>query len=399
MRSILGSTTLLAGLVACTGDIPSDPGTDGELGDAYALGVRVRNPDGRQLYVSVHETLLEGEVGLEDGIEFDGFSRLYTHDGFVFIFDSESGQIVKYAVAADLSLEEVQRISLQNLGITRFGTSAIFLESDRAFYIDTATAQVVVWSPATMEIVESVPITVELEREGVGVASGGFPARAGDHVIMGVGWTNFDTGEGEFVNAALVLDAQTGESLSLTESERCVGSNGVTVDPEGNARVLGDNGGGLYSVFFGEGILPPPCTMTIPAGATAFDPDSYVDMAATSGSAEVNRMRGEDSGYAVLRVLADGVVPDGSSAFTWTTQRVWAHAQLELSTGQVTVDSDEAPLTAGSGFGPVPTDGGTYLFIFDAQARSELRFWEHGAPASVPGITAEGEIVFAERIR
>lgn len=393
---------LFSSLLGCTGntsDDTSDGNTSDSLTEAYAVGVRVINPDSRQLYVSVQEDVLNGNVALSDGREFDGFSRLYAHDGFIFVLDSEVGQAIKFQVGADLSLSEVGRISFQNFGITRFSTTSIFLETDRAFYIDTASAQFIVWNPDEMVIVGSVAIDLDLEREGLGLPSGAFPERAGDYVIMGVNWTDLIAGAAEFVTAALVFDAVTGEALSLTESPQCVNSNGVAIDAAGNAHVLGDNSGGLFEVFLGPGILPPPCKMIIPAGQTTFDPDSYVDMAALTGSDQLNRLRGGGSGYAVTRVLIDGTLPEDADPFTWSSTRAWTHAQLDLATNDVTVDAD-TPLTVGSGFGPVPGEGGFYLFNYNPEeTSSELRYWEHGAPASTPGITLEGELAFLERIR
>jgi len=386
--------SLLPLLVAgCAGETTDDP--DGaNASSAWAVAVRIVDPDGRTVFVSAVEDISTGNFDLGSALEFSGFSRVFAHDGHILVMDGESGQIVKFEVDDTLALREVGRLSFQNEGVVSFRSTFAFPAPDRSLYIDLDNSQVIVWDPAEMVIVDAVPSDVIL-RDGFDV-TGDTPLVTSDRVVMGLSWANFLAADLVPSVAALVLDRETGETLGLAEDESCVNTGGTVADADGNVIVLGDNAGGLYEVFQ-PGVLPPPCLLTLPSGATGFDPASYVDPAKLTGSAQVSGLIGGPAGLAMTKVLVDGEVPPDADAFGWPDAGVWNWARIDLE--NETVEVAEGPGFAES-FGPFADDDGFYLVEWNADdGTSQLSIWTNDAAAPSPGLATTGEFQYVGRVR
>lgn len=102
-------------------------------------------------------------------LELPGRARLYADaaTGALMIGDGESVTLQRYALSQDGQLEPGARVSLQNQGVTALGAQALaFISPTKAYYKDSAQAQVVVIHPQEMTVDAVLPLPAELIREG-----------------------------------------------------------------------------------------------------------------------------------------------------------------------------------------------------------------------------------------
>ncbi|MEM7138012.1 MAG: hypothetical protein AAF500_15635 [Myxococcota bacterium] len=381
--------------IGCGSSEPSvDAPTPGEPSDspAFVLGSRIRTPDGRAFFVSIEPDLEARELDLSRAIELSGFARTYTFDGALYTMDSESLVIRRFRVGADRTVTEDGRFSMAFLGFTRFRPLFAFVEPTRAYYIDPQSSQVVVWNPAEMVLIETLPFD-GLFRENFDIRQTGL-REVGDRIFLPFAWTR----ETEFVIVpsvtVLVFDRQTGELEGIFEDDRCVGAGGSFATENGDFYVLGDSHDGRFDVF-GEEELPPPCLLRIRSGADGFDPDYYVDMReAMGGAVAIGHMNGLPNGRAVTRVLAIDIDPATvEDPFDLTFQEIWQWVTFDVANPEPTLL--DIPLTA-LPFSPFLVDGSLYV---PREGEADSTLYRIDGTQAIAGPTVPGEYLQLHRLR
>ncbi|MEM9066920.1 MAG: hypothetical protein AAGE52_00400 [Myxococcota bacterium] len=395
MRSLV---IVIALLVGCGDDSApvGDAGTDVALdaapatNPAFLVVNRVRTPDSRAIFLNVLPDLEPRTIEPGNGLEVGGSSRATVYDGKVYAFESETGEVARYRVTEGLELVEDGRFSMTGLGITRFRTQFIFLSPTRAYYVDIAGRQVVVFNPTAMEIVSTFP-AVEFERGDFNI-SVARPVQVGDRVMIAVAWDN--ASDGEFVPsvAVVVLSATEDRVERIIEDDRCALAGGGFADGD-RFYAIGDSGAGGFDIF-GVAPIADPCVVR--TDGETFD-DFVVDLRTVTGAPHFSDAIGAGDGTFVTRIYDSDIDPDTlTDPFGFFNLEVWRYAIVEIETG-TTSRIEDLPLS-GISFDPIVIEGDYYVQLVDEdEGRSTLyRLSTGGATETVEAI---GDIQGAARIR
>ncbi|MEM6295169.1 MAG: hypothetical protein AAGA54_28115 [Myxococcota bacterium] len=397
--------------VSADADTEADPGDDGsnstsseggedETGNAgaegdgvYVLGSRIRTPSGRTFYASLLPNLEPQTVDLSKAIELNGFARSFAFDDSMFLMDSESLEIQRYAVDEELQVTFENRVSMAQTGVSTFTTNFVFIAPDRAFYLDIAGLQIIPWNPKEMTVGQPVPIE-GVEREGFVAFASGLHATE-DRLYVPLGWTSDDLLENSAlpVVGVLIIDAVTGETLSVIEDDRCGVAGGGVLRENGDFYVLGDSADGRYNAFGPVNLAP--CLTRVLAGTDAFDPDYYVDMRTLTGAPEVGDIVGLPDGTAVTRVVIDGVDPSAvEDPFDLTLMEIWEWVKIDLDAGTaVRLDIPPSALT----FPPFAV--GDRLAVQREREDGTSTLYIIEGDGTVESVVVEGEILQFGRLR
>ncbi|MCA9558971.1 MAG: DUF4374 domain-containing protein, partial [Myxococcales bacterium] len=267
---------------------PVDDAGPGKAEEVIGFAIRVRNPEGRNIYLGAFPEVPEGELDRSKMIELAN-NDVDFNDGYAYDFSRETGTYTRYSVDADLQMVEGPKLSLANLGLTG-GRGTAFVSNTRAYNYGTSGASLVVavFDPTAMELTGTIPADA-LANDDFALGIVGKPAIFGDYVAFAVDWldrANLRTYDKAAV--ALVKKDSDDEPVFLVEDDRCAGAYETFVDASGDLYAMGTASGGYFGLYGVEPAdLPPACALRIKAGETTFDPDFYVDLEAATGTRAV----------------------------------------------------------------------------------------------------------------
>jgi len=393
----LGALLLVVAGAGCGddgGDGGSPPDDRSPDDPAFLAASRVLTPNGRTLFVSVEPDLDARTIDLGGALELNGFSRAYAFDGSVFTMDSESLQITRHEVTADLRLEPGATFSMAGRAVRGFRPLFAFLSAEKAYYVDLDGFEVIIWNPSTMEIEGSFPIP-EVDREGFEEEATDIEM-IGDRVFVTLAWTDFNDLDVIPVVAVVILDGDEDRLIALPEDDRCVAAGGAFVGGDDELVVIGDNDDGRYALL-GDDELPPPCLLRIRAGEDGFDPNFYVDLAALTGAPEVGHIAGRPDGTAITRGLGREVdLDEVDDVRDLAFAEVWEWVVLDLDEG--TSSSLDVPLSA-LPFPPFEVRDELYFQREDGDAGRSTLYRVDEDRRAEESLTVTGEFLQLFRIR
>lgn len=364
LRLILGASLALTALPACDDDSDGDGGggaggesggaggeiggaggevggTGGEIGGAgggeqslFGFAIRVRNPEGRNIYLGAYDGVPSGELSRDKMVELAN-NDVDFNDGYAYDFSRETGTYTRYSVNAELEMVAGPQLSLSNLGLNG-ARGTFFISNTRAYNYGTsgATPVVAVFDPTEMTITGTIPADV-LVNDDFPLGIVGKPAHFGDYVAFGVDWmdrANLRTYDKAAVG--LVRDDTEDEPVMLVEDDRCAGVYETFVDDQGDLYAMGTASGGYFGLYGQEpAALPPACALRIKAGEAAFDPDFYVDLEAATGTEAVYGAWHIGGHKMLVLGLAGDTVPEAAD---YLSQAIFDPYLLDLDTGEAT---------------------------------------------------------------
>ncbi|MEM7136113.1 MAG: hypothetical protein AAF500_06010 [Myxococcota bacterium] len=411
MKRITTWAACLAVALAGCGDSGSAdprPSPPSGLDEVFVASQRVFTPDGRFVLAHVLTDLGPQELEVDTGFEFPGVSRVQAFNGKVFIFQSETGQVIRYRVTDDLGIEEEARFSMANQGITSFTDTNTFVSPTRSFYFD-GSGQMVVFDPEAMEIVTTI-VGPDVTREGFTRPGFSQPVQVGDELYVSLAWQNFDAVSLIPTLTVAVFSISEERLLRVIEDERCgFGFRGFAHD--GAFYVVGDQRDGIGNILFD---LPPACLVRIREGEDQFDPDFYVDLTQTAGRPFLaNGPVGVGSGRFLNMVYdsptdpAEFIPSDPTNAeevvdvlTPFELGEIWRWAVFTLPDAEMTL-LEGTPLTGTNPFDAFVVDGVPYVPILDGNAASSQVFRVDSFEDGTTTLTLEsniGEILTVERV-
>src|SRR5690606_9502059 len=159
MKNVLVGLAAALAFAACGDD---SPGTDAPVNDIrFTEGYVVIGQADPVSYLMGVEALASGAtVGFDDGVEIPGVAIgvSFGDDPYLYVGASDAPEIVRYALT-EQGLVEDARVSLAGAGTTSVGgyqSNLLLVSKEKAYYIDQAKDQLVVWNPTTMEVTGSV---------------------------------------------------------------------------------------------------------------------------------------------------------------------------------------------------------------------------------------------------
>jgi hypothetical protein len=278
---------VLAAVVGCSDDARIIESVPSPLaaGPLYAVSSRVLSPETESLYVSLLPSLDSGEVNLESAIEFPGGASLFgkPETGVVYVAPYTSPTIERWTLTDQGSLAPGDVVSFANLGLESAATGQVFSQG-RGYFL--ANGEIVMWDPENMELLDTFPIP-ELEYTGEGeYAPNASIVALGDESILVFGhWSDVDEwNRWADHSTQVVFDTVTNQVVSAWDEPRSEmlepygkrttdGATYFSSDPayQTDAFTLGDDYGSR------------PVTLRMLEGASAFDPNFFVDVSTLVG--------------------------------------------------------------------------------------------------------------------
>lgn len=222
MKNVLVGLAAALAFAACGDD---SPGTDAPVNDIrFTEGYVVIGQADPVSYLMGVEALASGAtVGFDDGVEIPGVAIgvSFGDDPYLYVGASDAPEIVRYALT-EQGLVEDARVSLAGAGTTSVGgyqSNLLLVSKEKAYYIDQAKDQLVVWNPTTMEVTGSVEFDEPITGEGLRTGISGFPLLHDGRFYIGLGWLDAQTLEVIGGAAVLVIDTETDETKVVRDPD------------------------------------------------------------------------------------------------------------------------------------------------------------------------------------
>lgn len=364
----------------------------------YALHSAVESPDGRLNYFTMLPSITdESTIDYASAIEVPGRARLYARPelGFFVIGDGEDASLTRYDIEADGGVTAGDRLSLQGLGVTSLGAQAVLFVSEAlAYYKDPGQAQVIIWNPSAMEIIDTIELPATLLREDRIASYGDWTSRDGD-VFFTVYWYSSTYDRVDPGTSLVRIDTTTNE-VFVTEDSRCRElAAGLTID--GSIHYFS----GVINAF-GHAVYPDDagqesCSLRISPESDTFDPD-YVggvsDALPDGTSAVVVDASGTDLWAQVVDLSMAPTEPGTTYGEWYATGWTWWKTPLGSTTGATQITTTPGAYSSFS----VAGDG--FFMLAETEpdySSTTLLDVSSGTPA--PGITFPGFTLDVIRLR
>lgn len=349
-------------LAACgPADKDDDKGNDIDDESPLFLVHSAVETDGERMnYFTLVESIDEAKtLDYANSLELPGRPRLYAAKGvgFFAIGDGESPVITRYEVK-DGELVAGDSLSLQPFGVASLGAQAVLFASEtRAYYKDSAQAQIIVWNPSTMEVDKTIPLPSDVIKTEWRTSLSQWAARDGE-AFFAVSWQSPQYDRVAPGTVLFRLDTATDE-LTRHDETRCRGLS-KTANVGDTLYFFSDviNGLGFSSYADADG-GQQDCILRIAKGSTTFDEDYVGSVADALGDGKVGTVvTVTETGEAWVQVADLSVTPNGpgTSYSKWYSKGwSWWHLPLETLSGATQAPGEPGAysswtLTSGSSF-------------------------------------------------
>jgi hypothetical protein len=306
---------LALGLAACGGggDRPSPDAGDAEpTTPAVLYAERIFTPTGERFYyLAALPGVPTSPVDRTRELELSsGDPEVYNHR--VFVRDRSKNTITRYKVNADLSLAvdgEVLNLGGTGLGTGRYDSA--YIAPDRAYLMDSGGWRLIGWNPTTMKLTGEV-ISIDYMKKGDLLGAISPPVQVGSRVMAAVSWEDTDPDTLKIYpgSGLMVIDPAASGPPAFLEDPRIGGAYRVTAGASGDAFLTGITSAAieLAGTTTTGGAMPGSGILRLPAGATHFDPDYFVDVEAITGTRAVGAIH-RIGDTAVLAQVYDPTAP------------------------------------------------------------------------------------------
>jgi hypothetical protein len=378
------------------GNTPTPPAADA----LYIVHSATQNPDGaRTNYFTLTKSLTTpATLDYAKAIAQPGRSRLYAQQdlGFFAIGAGETLSLTRYTVGPNDTIVPGAVLPLQPQGVTSLGAQAVYFVSEtKAYYKDSANAQIIVWNPKEMKFEKKIELPAELIKQGYALGTSQWAAANGQ-VYFAIGWSTTTYDKVQPGTKLVRIDSAT-DAVTITDDARCRGLNQTA-----------NIGGALYFFSdvinaFGHAVYPneggqPACALRINAGQTGFDPAYVGDVAGAfraDQAATVVDVTSDGTAWVQVADLTVAPTAPGTTYNQWY-DKGWSWFQVSLSTLK---DPKPVATKAGAYSGIAATVDAEFL-ITEAAAdysTTTLNALSSGTPR--PGVTFAGFALDVARLR
>lgn len=309
-------------------------------------------------------------------------------DGAIWVYQPEGAVMQKYVVDAQLTIRADVKISFAAHGVSGYAPDTVWVSPERAFLVDEASGQIILWNPRAMTIVRSTPMDPTfLQKNGLKLQLQQDAVVAGGRAWMSANWRDWDTYD-HVPGAALAwfdtaLDAPT---LQFIHEDRCAASiDAPFVDEAGNVYVIGDGALGFDVIASPKKSALPQCVRRVLAGQTQFDPDFFLDVQAASGSPGFRDSHPMGMGKILLNLWAPSVrVADYAMA---SPDWYW---ELNPTFEYVIVDANSKVATPVSG---LPRAAAQFSTTLRVDGRNYVQSYRADNGAVVSQVGIDGRVV------
>ncbi|MEM7137888.1 MAG: hypothetical protein AAF500_14985 [Myxococcota bacterium] len=384
--------------VGCGGESATAPPPAADADEQYFFVHRVRSPDLRLFFATLLSDLETPEVDLTQSLELTGLSRFFPFEDKVYGFNGESNVITRFRIEDGDFVPDTlpdgseARFSMSGEGVDGFNNLVVFINSERAYFIDAlALGQVVVWNPTEMRVDASFRIP-ELSREGFTLSVGEI-LRVDDLILLPVGFVNRDQLMLEPKAQLAVFSASEDRFIGLIEDERCVAARSAFLE-DGAVYVMADAAGGIANLLDPDSA--PACLLRWVPGQTEFDPEFHIDLRALTGFPFVAGAVSRGDGTFATRVFTGDLDPTTLVPTDLIEVSAWQWAIVDYRAGTTTLVEGIPPSRAVTGAWII--DGEYVLSRFDFPNNESQLFEVRGRDARQL-LSLTGQIFLVERLR
>lgn len=246
------------------------------------VSLLVPSPEVSNFYVGVYPELPSG-LDPANMLEVRSGYDARAYNGYIFVWEGESGTYTRYSVGAQNQLSEGPRVSFRNLG----GTGTVmtrFVAPNLAYSLTRDELELIVWDPEAMLIRGSVSAANIADAEYPDLDYGE-AVSFGDYVAWPIQWADWKSERFRPEVGVVLASTRSLEPPIVLRDGRCGAGWMLYVDDAGDLHATGTAMSG-YAHFFGAqaGQFPSDCVLRINAGSLEFDPDYRVDLQALTGS-------------------------------------------------------------------------------------------------------------------
>jgi hypothetical protein len=337
-----------------------DRSSRGRAEPLYVIHSTIDTAETRMGYLATTSSI-EGDIDVDvtQGIEIPGGGYLYAPDDgrFFLIGGSEEPTFTRYELGASGDIEPRGTVSFAPLGVQFTYRHVIFIDDQKAYFLDESQLQIVAFNPTTMEIYRAIPVDDFrcAERE----TTFGMPIRRDDGFYFPRGCWDLDvTSSG----ASLVhLDPLT-DTVRVTHDPRCMGMQVGLLADSGDAYWFSDHDASVEWTYQRRD-APHDCSLRLRNGDTAFDPDWGLDLTTRTGGVSAIAAVPAGGSRIWVRVFEPsafaGSIPVeeidwGLAAWRWGQLDVESDAPVVLNHASDLVVSYGSPINVdGRSFSPV----------------------------------------------
>ena len=350
---------LATSLLAC------DDADDGSSGGRYLVHNVVLTVDGETSYINSLANLDPQAIDFGTALEVPGWGDLWVYGDMAFVSSGEAPTVTRYAISDDGVLSENGTLSFANYGFTTVGlTKQLVVSATKAYAINTAERQLVLWNPTTLEITGTVDLPAMPNRDPLRLV--GPSIDRASSVRDGLAYIAFywaDYSQYEMSNDSVVLVLDTETDVVVNEiSVPCPEINFATVDTDEGHTYFSNWGFSTTSkILHGTASA---CAVRIADGESELDPSWSLRFADVTEGREASSLRFLGDGKALItvhhpeRLAAD---PDASAIADGADYKLWT---LDLES-RVATPLETFGFHAFGTYG-VRVDGATLLFLPNA---------------------------------
>lgn len=323
-------------------------------GPLYIVHSTIDTDETRMGYLALTSSI-EGDVELDvtQGIEIPGGGYMYAppEGDFVLIGGSEEPTFTRYELSANGQLEKGRTVSFFNAGVSRTYRHVLFVNDEKAYFLDESQIQIVRFNPTTMKLDGLIPVDdfkcPEVE------TTFGTPIRRDDGFYFPRGCWDLDvTSSG---TSLVHLDPETDE-VTVTQEKRCMGLQVGFLAESGHAYWFSDHDASVEWTYQNRD-APHDCALRLRADESTFDPEWELDL--TERTSGVSGIAAVPAGGSEIWVKV--FEPDAFSGsipveeIDWGVQ-AWRWGLLDVESDAVVRLDEDADLVVSYGY-PIVLEG------------------------------------------
>jgi hypothetical protein len=313
--------------------------------DSYLVVVTERESPAVDLqYLHVLEAWPEsGELDYDTAVELGEFVSVYAMGPAVFVHQPDDGSVRKLVVKPDGTVTEDVTVSFAKYGVTGFSGDMVYVSPTRAYLVDEAAAQIVIWDPSAMEVLGAATLAKEALSRGDLAAQLSRGIALDGEGFVAASYRNWDTLEYHDAAAIGVFDATADEpELQIIEDDRC--SSTVTTPFDGGdgfVYLISDAALGFDALANPKRTENSLCVLRMSPGTGKFDESFFVDLKEVLGSPGFYAAHPMKDGKLLVNLWApdvelDSVANPEDSNWYWEYPPYFEYAIVDLASGKAT---------------------------------------------------------------
>ncbi len=289
--SLCAISLLLVGCGESGGDASPAPRLE-EGAPIYIGATRVFTPAESSRGYMYRFSSLDGdeEIDLSRAREMDdawvfGDAKPYFYTATIF-----SPSIIQWSLDEQGDFVQGPEVSFANeaVGGTYSAAFTPLFSEEKSYFVDSDSAQVVVWNPKEMTFLKTIPIDVDLPEDHEGPADLTPTLELvvrGDRILVNIFWNSLSSGWTEMASFTrlVAIDTTTDEVTDVTDEPRCQSISPIGTTSDGTTYYDAWDYHVSSGAVFGAGHGARSCALRVKPGAVSFDEDYLVDLTNVTG--------------------------------------------------------------------------------------------------------------------